>query len=110
MSKIAMCPTCKVPLVCTILFSGAEFYCLDCGRTFGWFDPTPTDITPELFAECGRRVEEWEPYAKALLTGGVMKRGCEKCSHGQSHIDHATPEELEAHAKALVWLKERVKA
>lgn len=48
---MAMCPSCKTePLVLTFKWPGAEFYCVVCGRTFGFLDPRPETPTPELVA------------------------------------------------------------
>lgn len=105
--KVAMCPSCEVPLVATFAFDGKEFICLRCGALYEWLEPTPADSTPELLAQMHELEEEWVPIGSALLSGGVMRVGCETCSREhQPHILHATPEEIAAHEAAT----ERVKA
>lgn len=48
--KMAMCPTCKEPLVATLEFRGAEFICMVCKELFGFMAPVPAEPTPELEA------------------------------------------------------------
>lgn len=46
----ATCPHDHEPLVATMEFRGAEFYCVVCQRTFGFLSPIPATTTPELDA------------------------------------------------------------
>lgn len=91
--KTAMCRRCDVPLVATFAFDQFEFYCLDCGGKYGFLQPKPADETPELVAECDRRLAEFTENASALIPGHKMK--------------FATEAEIEAHQSAMQWLSER---
>lgn len=48
--KMAMCPRCNEPLVCTMEFRGAEFVCMVCRGRFGFLAPVPAEPTAELDA------------------------------------------------------------
>lgn len=45
-----MCPRCSEPLVSTLAWDRAEFYCLSCRGNFGFLDPVGAPETPELLA------------------------------------------------------------
>lgn len=122
-APIACCPRDGAPLVSTMAFSKAEFYCLDCGSHLGFLDPRRGD--PEdagLVTRMEAYEAEWKDNAGGkLLTAGGYHRDCDKCwkeprTDGgtpsgmlEPHTQHATPEEWEAHEEALTWLKQRVR-
>jgi hypothetical protein len=98
-----------VPLIGTMLFPKAEFYCLDCGGHFGFLQPAGAAWTPELEEQLQALKADWDEHVKGKA---IVERGwdryCALCNPGQSyHMDHATPEQLAAHEGALAWLKER---
>jgi hypothetical protein len=47
---IATCPRDGEPLIATMEFDGAEFYCQKCGSKLGFLSPTPATWTEELQA------------------------------------------------------------
>lgn len=49
-APMATCHVDDEPLVSTMEFPGAEFYCVVCGRTYGFLSPKPAEATPELEA------------------------------------------------------------
>ncbi len=105
---MAMC-RCGEPLICTLAFSKFEFYCLCCGRKYGWLDPSPADPTPELDARYATLKAEWDEIAPALI-GGVMLDTCDTCkATSAAHWNHATDEEKAAHESALAKLVERAR-
>lgn len=56
----AMCPRCPdAVLVSTLLFSGAEFYCLECGATVGFLSPRAEASSAELDARAAAAGEEF---------------------------------------------------
>lgn len=95
---IACCPACvdPTPLVCTLVFRHAEFYCLDCGGRFGFLEPRAEDKSDELDAALKRAEEEWAENAGHRLTVEGREPVSEKAA--------------EQHAAAMRWLAERVKA
>lgn len=110
-APLAVCRSDGAPLVSTFAFRGYEFICLECGRKYGWLDPEAVEATPELNERHEALRAEWVEHAGAkLLTSGSRHRDCEKCAGGEFHLDHATPEEHEAHDRALAWLAERTGA
>lgn len=46
----AVCPVDGEPLVSTLEFRYAEFYCVVCKNKYGFLDPHPAEPTPELDA------------------------------------------------------------
>lgn len=45
---MACCPNDHEPLICTMEFDGAEFFCVVCEGKFGFLSPRPKDWTQEL--------------------------------------------------------------
>ena len=94
-SQYSMC--CGTPLSSALVFRGAELYCVRCGNSYGMFGaPSRREATPELDAEYERNRALYIPLAKQCIGGGMRLRDCEKCSEGEYHIQHATPEERAA--------------
>lgn len=109
MSMIAMCPSCNVPLVSTMAWPRAEFYCLDCGRHLGFMSPVGAEETPELLEDMESRRVEFEENAGSKLVGDFWLEDCDECDPGRSsyHSAHATAEDWEEHEQAIEWLEER---
>lgn len=111
---IACCPRCPgdVPLISTLHFYKAEFYCLDCGGEFGFLDPSrAANPGPELDARLEAYQAEWDEHAgRKLLDGRAWYRDCARCDdRAETHGAHATDAEVEADAIATAWLAARVK-
>jgi len=103
----AGCPSCKAPLICTIAFSGAEFYCLECGRTCGWLDPYRLFGQKVVDRQAALQAE-WDEHAGDQLLGNFWRDGCAECAtHEGYHSQHATDEERQADRDARSWLAER---
>lgn len=49
-APMATCYNDDEPLVSTLEFPGAEFYCVICGTKYGFLGPKPAEATPELEA------------------------------------------------------------
>lgn len=61
--RVAMCPVCPDEvLVCTLRWSGAEFYCLACRGHFSYVAPRPEQETPELLARIAAAEEAFEVH------------------------------------------------
>ncbi len=85
---------CGTPMVPTMMFSGAEFYCISCGSTQGLFGSAPsTPETPELLEESKENQERFKKVAADCIPMGCMFPDCEKCKHEQ-HLNHAGQEDL----------------
>lgn len=91
---VAMCPHCDEPLVSTMAWDRAEFYCLSCGAHLGFLEPVGKPETPELLARTeALRLEFRELSAGALIP--EHQRGWAK------------PEALAAHEEAIARLEAR---
>lgn len=110
--RMATCPNDGEPLVPTMVFSQAEFYCLECGSRFGFLAPRAAKQTEELAARYKVLLAEWEENVGGrLLIAGGWRDDCEKCRpRGESHVAHAAEEERLAHVAAIEWLDARVGA
>lgn len=93
-APMACCPDCEgdVPLISTLHFAYAEFYCLECGGHFGFLDPKAVEDTPQLKARHLRLRAEFDLHAKKLLPDGRAPR---------------TEQALLDHEQAMAWLQER---
>lgn len=110
---IAMCPRCVVPVVMTMAFSHAEFYCLDCGAHLGFLSPVAADVTDRLLEQLAARKAEFEQLGGAdLIAPFSYHRDCASCSIAtrESHDMHGTDEERARHDAALIALERRVRA
>jgi hypothetical protein len=110
-APFAGCPNCGAPLISTLDFPGAEFYCLECGRKCGFLSPHPLEATPEVEAQHSALQAEWDEHVgRRLLFHNGWLHDCEKCKpHAEPHSEHATDEEWAAHRKAALWLEHRAK-
>lgn len=109
---LAMCPGCKAPLIGTMHVPKEEFYCLECGRSWGFLQPDKGG-SEEDQARYQNLQAEWDEHvAGRLLIPRSYHRDCNKCSPARSvyHSDHATEDEIQADFDARVWLAERVGA
>lgn len=61
---MATCPSCKEPLIMTFRFPGKEFICVCCRKLWGFVDPIPAEVTPELNARRDELVAQWENEIK----------------------------------------------
>jgi len=105
--KTAMC--CGTPLISTMVFNGAEFYCRKCGSKYGMFGAFATaESTPELDVESEANQEWFYEIMSDYITPRSRRIDCEKCDKGEDHLLHATPEQLKASDAALEKLKEAV--
>lgn len=89
-APMACCPRCPepTPLISTIHFAYAEFYCLECGGHFGFLSPRAEEDTPELKAHYERLRSEWDEHTAGLQIQGRVT-------------------DQEAHDVAMTWLDER---
>jgi hypothetical protein len=106
---MAMCPRCEAPLISTCVFSGYEFYCVECGNRVTFFGPRAAQPTPELDARHDALRAEWDEHAgRKLLVPRSWVDGCDLCRQREGdHPSHATDEERAADRAARAWLKER---
>ena len=103
---IAICD-CGAPLIYTFAFSGAEYYCIECGSTHGMFEIGRAKNTPKLAQRLKQNEKKFEVARKGLLSGGVMFRNCKKCDKtNEPHLRHATKKEVAAHEAAIKRLNE----
>lgn len=95
MSRVAMCPDCERPLISTMIFSKAEFFCRKCKRTLGYLEPDPAEDSPELQAIIDADEKWFRPIASKCMPIGGKLRTCDKCrtTGDYSHADHATEQE-----------------
>lgn len=106
-AQLGMC--CGTPLVATFVFSGAEYYCVRCGSTYGMFDVPRKIETPALREERGRNIEAFDSVAKGAIARNSLHHDCEKCNAPGKpdgyHHQHATSEQAAASEEAYAALK-----
>jgi hypothetical protein len=59
-APMACCPKDGEPLISTLRWRGAEFFCMVCKTKYGFLSPTPKDVTPELQARHDELQEQFE--------------------------------------------------
>lgn len=93
MGEMAM--HCGTPLVPTMKFSKAEYYCRECGETFGMFDGFErTPVTPELSAAMEENIAWFRDASKDLIARGMRRRDCAQCEAGEYHSEHCGDEAI----------------
>lgn len=102
--RIAVCK-CENPMVFTFAFLGAEYYCLDCGRTSGFFTDR-VEATPELIKKLKSDTQKFKRIMKDHIPYGCWFTDCKLCEkHKEYHYHHATDKQKEASKKALEKLE-----
>ena len=88
---------CGTPMVSTLMFSGAEFYCVMCGGTEGIFGGDSVESTPELEQELDENEAKFKEVAGDCIPAGCYFHKCEKCQPpgAEEHFLHASKEDLE---------------
>jgi hypothetical protein len=101
--KIAIC--CNHPLVSTMLFSGAEYFCMKCGTKYGMLEAERVDVTPELAAAKDSIEAHFKELTQAIVPWKSYRVDCLQCSKPDGtreyHWLHMTPEEKRASNKAV---------
>ena len=91
---------CGTPMVGTLMFGGAEFYCVKCGETQGVFGPAVTvPWTAKLGEEGKLNQNVFRKIAAVCIPVGCRFPKCKKCD-GQDHLLHASNEELNKSSEA----------
>lgn len=109
---IAGCPSCRTPLISTMVYPGYEFICLECGRKCSFLAPIRLSPTPENEARLEALQAEWDERQAALVIPRSWKSGCPKCQpmvDANYHQEHATEKEWVADAAAREWIASRAK-
>ncbi len=106
--SIAVC--CGFPMINTMIWSCAEYFCAKCGANKGILDPDMVELTPQLQAAKNHLQAAFDNVAKDCIAIGMRKRNCPQCAD-QDHLHHATPEERQKSKAAFdlvtsrQWLK-----
>lgn len=92
---------CGCPLIFTLIFAGSEYFCPNCKGTYGFLGAGKiVDLTPDLRRR-NQLVEAWfNDLVKDFIPGGARLSRCEKCKGEETHLEHATDEEIEASERA----------
>jgi hypothetical protein len=106
MTKIAMC-SCGEPLVSTIVFRKFEFYCISCGRMYGYFEPQGVEETPERLDRLHSVETEWKRLSMNLIGDGAHYKACAACLN-EPHSRHATTDEWIADEASRKALEDRI--
>ena len=95
MGKIDIC--CGEPLVGTMIFPGAEYFCTVCHSSYGMFGaPGRADATPEMLARHEELRMQFKAIAKDCIPPRSQKQDCPQCTGDDYHLIHATEAEIEA--------------
>ena len=98
--RYAMC--CGLPLISTLLFSGAEWYCSKCCNTYGFFDvPRVADATPKIKAQNKALADKFHELSKSCVPRGCYMKDCARCkANDGDHTAHLTDDEALASGAA----------
>lgn len=94
-APVACCPECPdpTPLVSTLIFSYAEFYCLECGGRYGFLEARAEEETEQLRERREANLRAWKD-----LSAGICVQG---------RVPYDAPGAVEAHHAAMRRLSER---
>lgn len=104
-NEYAMC--CETPLISTIIFRGAEYFCKICKNTYGLFGvPDRADKTPELEKQFKNNTDWFYKISVDIMAdGGMRLDNCKTCKENyEAHTYHATDVEWAKHKKAKAKL------
>ena len=98
--RYAMC--CGLPLISTLLFRGAEWYCSKCCNTYGFFDvPRVADATPKIKAQNKALADKFHELSKSCVPRGCYMKDCARCkANDGDHTAHLTDDEALASGAA----------
>ena len=104
--KIAMC--CNIPLIPTLMFHKAEYFCSKCKRTYGLFGtPDSTEETDEILQELDSLREWFANAVSGYIPFGAMKPECDLCKSEPHHIHMTEAEAKESDAALKRVLEEQ---
>ena len=106
--QIHVCPNCENPLIATLAFAGAEWFCWECRWKGGMFYSKDIVSTPELIKKLKSDTAKFDEIRDDLWLGGERVTGCKKCEVGNDrHVHHLTKREKERSqkARAMVGIK-----
>lgn len=104
-----VCPDCSRPVLPTMVFNQAEYYCPSCKHAFGLLDVASVADSAELVEEKVALSEQYEPFLKQCIAYGMKRMDCDKCNQGEYHRDHATTYEVLASDRAYQILAEGIR-
>jgi len=105
---IACCPNCDNPVISTIQFPRAEWFCWACKWTGGIFDAKSKDLTASNQKKLDADQKTFDKASEGYVGVGCRFTKCEKCkNNNEDHRVHWTDEEQTNHskAKALIFKK-----
>lgn len=107
--RLAVCRADGKPLISTMMWARFEFYCLECGRKYGYLDPAGVKHDEEAEAAYQKVKAEWDELSAGIMPEGrFWRKDCPLCT-GEAHLDHASAEEVEANKAARERLRARVR-
>lgn len=101
--RIAVC--CGTPLIWTFMFSGSEWFCRECKRAIPMMNADRVESTPELEAAREQNEQWFREIAKDCIPRGGRLRDCDKCSAGETHLEHASDEDKQRSREAYAKLQ-----
>ena len=88
-----LCPCCDYPLISTLAFMGAEWFCMKCKWSGGIFSEKRGVPIPEDLEKAKADHELFKKHKPHLWMGGGQKEDCDRCVGKEVHAWHLTPEE-----------------
>ena len=110
-SEINLC-RCGHPLVNTMAFRGAEYFCLGCKSTYGtrlFGGPSGGKTepwTPELHKTRAETREKFKELIKDYIPEGAYYSNCKQCKDNGPHLRHASEADKEKSTQAYKKLME----
>ena len=98
---------CGAPLIPTMKFSGAEYYCRTCRNIYGMMVcPEEVEMTTEMQALFDADVKWFRGASKDCIPRGARYGDCDQCQHNcdEPHSDHAATDALEKSRRAYAAL------
>lgn len=92
------------PLISTLIFSQAEWFCMECRNAYGLMNVDREPWTEELQQKLDEQKAEFEELRKDCIPHGSYRRDCDQCMcRGEfnnkprtPHIEHASAEAKQA--------------
>lgn len=109
-TPLAGCPGCRAPLIATMVYPGAEFICLECGRKCSFLAPVRLEPNAENMARYEALQTEWDDHQADLIIPRSWQQDCSRCTPRREenyHHLHATDGERARDKAAREWIASR---
>lgn len=99
-NTIVVCLRCGTPLISTLKFSKAEWFCAACAEPFGLIEGKRVLLNYKLEVRYDEAVTWFDEQAVGAIAIGERRTDCPQCDTGDDHLNHVDDETRKASEEA----------